>query len=587
MVKRNSPLALVDVRFHADDDSVQIGWIQKTDIDPEHIYYQYNVTLNGKPVILNGNTVDMTGKEVLDAYLIDESGKGKIYNVPNLLNEWEPIKYKAMSMPNSFNIKHIIPYCSKNYQYDVNSKNINLPLIYPKVASSIFFEDVEKTIIETGKDTIILQANVNRSYPVNKVKFLVDKENINFVKLIWKDNICKVIPTNHSDETREVIIYATTESGLKAARKIIVKPPTLPAPTFIREPKIVRKGNELIVDYKLDLQGGTRDESEIMWLREDKIYEDSDSVLRILLPIFISRNENRAKIYPLTKADADKRISVIVTPKSNRSEYGFLDMTSITIPEKYKSKLSENINTDFSNFPDKGFSNHYLKLNLPPKKGFWTITEHRPEGEFAEWKATNDSISPWSYGFGFDGAANAEGLYQNRRGARLVYTPVEDSYGDMSLTTVLAPCKSAGQGFGSATGQYLDIYIKYDTETMTGYGLRIVRTPDNDRSVNMVLMQYEKGVAKPISESITTSVYRTNCTVSLSVKGDTLTATAITDAVYTDNRPNVARVVGAENFPPLQAKITPNKFGGIGFQHTGTGNTNATVITHLKVDFGK
>ncbi|MDR1678803.1 MAG: hypothetical protein LBR81_03395, partial [Prevotellaceae bacterium] len=32
MVKRNSPLALVDVRFHADDDSVQIGWIQKTDI---------------------------------------------------------------------------------------------------------------------------------------------------------------------------------------------------------------------------------------------------------------------------------------------------------------------------------------------------------------------------------------------------------------------------------------------------------------------------------------------------------------------------------------------------------------------------
>ena len=29
--------------------------------------------------------------------------------------------------------------------------------------------------------------------------------------------------------------------------------------------------------------------------------------------------------------------------------------------------------------------------------------------------------------------------------------------------------KTAGQGFGSATGQYLDLYIKFDTRTLTGY----------------------------------------------------------------------------------------------------------------------
>ncbi len=509
---------------------------------------------------MNGNTVDMTGKGVLEAYIV-----GGTYNIPNLLDNWNPIPTDNLS------------------QY-------NIP-------TSVFIEKPAKDTIETGKDTLIIKAKqvlhhrMLSSTVLPKLTFAADT---NFVRLInLQNSTCQIIPTNHTDDPKEVIIYATTESGLKAAGKIIVKPTTLPPPTFIKAPKIKRKGNELIVDYELNFRGATRDESEIMWLREDKIYEDS--VQRIILPVFISRDTNQAKTYPLTKADAGRRIVVRVTPKSNRSEYGFEDSADIIVSEKYTSKLSENINTDFSNFPDKGFSIEYIKLNLPPKKGFWTISEHRPEGAFTEWNASatlsDQNGSPWSYGFGFDGAANAKGLYQTRRGARLVYTPVDDSYGDMSLTAVLAPCKSAGQGFGSATGQYLDIYIKYDTQTMTGYGLRIVRTPDNDRSVNFVLMEYENGVATPLGRDaatsrdaarhVSTSVYRTNCTITLAVKGNILTATATTDAVYTDNRENIPKEVH------LQAAITPNKFGGTGFQHTGTGNTNATVITHLKVDFGK
>jgi hypothetical protein len=515
MVKRNSPLALVDVRFHADNDSVKIGWIQDSDFDAEHFYYQYNVRLNGKPVILNGNTVDMTDKSILE-----------VYNIKNFAWDWNP------------------PVLS--------------------------IEKIENNIIETEKDSLTLKTNIK------DITWSVGAKDAGFVKLIEKENIVEIIPTNHTDEPREVIIYAETGNGLKAAKKITVKPPTLPAPTFIGEPKIIRKGNELILDYELNLNG-KKDQSYIEWSEYDKEWDRWIGTV----PISISRNNIPQKTYHLTKGNAGRLIVAQITTKSNRSEKGEIRTVEQFISKKDKSNLSENINTNFRNFPEWNIPKVPFD---PPRKGTWTIEEYRPEGEFTADGRGEKSFaptSPWSYGFGFDGAAKAEGLYQTRRGARLVYTPVEDSYGDMSLTTTLAPCKSAGQGFGSATGQYLEIYIKYDTQTMTGYGLRIVRTPDNDRSVDFVLMEYKNGIATPISEAVTTSVYRTNCTVNLSVKDDILTATATTDAVYTDERPNIAKEVH------LQAKISPDKFGGIGFQHTGTGNTNATVITHLKVDFGK
>ena len=40
------------------------------------------------------------------------------------------------------------------------------------------------------------------------------------------------------------------------------------------------------------------------------------------------------------------------------------------------------------------------------------------------------------------------------QGARLMYTPVEGTYGDMSLKLVVDPAKTAGQGFGSLRTVY-------------------------------------------------------------------------------------------------------------------------------------
>jgi hypothetical protein len=45
----------------------------------------------------------------------------------------------------------------------------------------------------------------------------------------------------------------------------------------------------------------------------------------------------------------------------------------------------------------------------------------------------------------------------------------------MSISLGMTPEKIAGQGFGSATDQYLEAYIKWDSATQTGYALRFQR----------------------------------------------------------------------------------------------------------------
>ena len=46
------------------------------------------------------------------------------------------------------------------------------------------------------------------------------------------------------------------------------------------------------------------------------------------------------------------------------------------------------------------------------------------------------------------------------------------------------PVKQQDKVFGSATGQYLDLYIKFDTRTLTGYALRIIRTTKYSNAVD-------------------------------------------------------------------------------------------------------
>jgi hypothetical protein len=217
------------------------------------------------------------------------------------------------------------------------------------------------------------------------------------------------------------------------------------------------------------------------------------------------------------------------------------------------------------------------KYHPEVKPGFWTLDCFAPP-DTHDWIADN-SRDPWYYGSGVNGAANDTGLVEASKGARLRYTPVGSSFGYMKITFTAVPAKTAGQGFSSARQQYMDVFIKFDTKSLTGYALRMIRTTKYSDAIDFILMKYDNGVATPISKPLSTSCYRPDCFISLEVKNDRFIVNATTNARYyiVPGRPEVKEQVH------LESPVPANKFGGFGFQHTGTVGTGATLIKDLKV----
>ena len=170
------------------------------------------------------------------------------------------------------------------------------------------------------------------------------------------------------------------------------------------------------------------------------------------------------------------------------------------------------------------------------------------------------------------------GLLQAQRGARLMYTPAKRTYGDMSLTLDVDPTKTAGQGFGSATGQYMDVCLKFDTQTLSGYGLRIIRTTKHAKAVDFYLVRYNHGEITPLTSPVSSTCYRTNCTISLHFNGNRLSA----DVTTTTSQP-------ADGLLPhevhLSSLVEGNSFGGIHIQHTGSCGESTTMLHRLKVNW--
>ncbi len=204
-------------------------------------------------------------------------------------------------------------------------------------------------------------------------------------------------------------------------------------------------------------------------------------------------------------------------------------------------------------------------------QGRWTLDAYKPKDTAAyDWSV--DAARPaWCYGEGMDGAEGCYGMIQNVKGARMMYTgKADEHYDNQTLTMELSPCKSAGQGFGSATGQYLDLCIKFDTQTLTGYGLRFVRTPAYDKAVEVVLVEYREGEVSSICSPQKCVLFKKDCRVMLSAKGAVLTA----------------QIENGDQQQQLTATIDhPNNYGGIHIQHTGSTGASATVIQSINCTY--
>ena len=547
--KEGGTITAVDCVYNSNlSVPISIGWTKTPSTSLK--CYQSNIIHNGQSITIGGEgakeTVDMTGKSVLDAYKVVSGGK-TYYNTYNLLkgsDDWDPL-----------GVKDVIKAAGQD-----------------TVATQLSITS-DVTEIESGKETASIGGTVNYFYGTNdttqKITYSVSDEDKAYVKLTDNgDGTCKVEGTNNDDAARKVIINASTESGLEAAVGITVKPSKIEAPAFTKAPVITNDGQgSLKVDYSLDL-GSREDMSAISWYRCTDA-EGSNPIL-----VAVTRNDSPEYTYKLTAGDVGYYIMAKVESKNIRSDYGTPVNTVYDKAIGVKDVRSKNFATDFSNFPNVKQSEI--------KAGFWTVDYNRPADteSFGSWQGA-DTEEPWKYGTTGNGCVGA-GLYEGTQGSRIMYTPVEGTYGDMSLELVVDPAKTAGQGFGSA-GQYMDVLLKFDTSTLTGYGLRIVRTKASSNAVTFVLVKYDNGTVTEISDEVIASCYATGCTISLKVEGNKLTAHVETPTEQLADQ-------AAKGYPhvvDLTAEIEANSFGGVAIQHTGTlgagGWQNTTMLHNLNV----
>lgn len=514
--------------------------------------YQFNILHNGQQTIIGGTdaaeTVDMTEKSVLNAYRISYQGK-TYYNTYNLLkgsDGWDPLQ-----------IKNIITAAQAD----------SIPTMLTVLTSA--------DTIESGITTATLNSQLLYFYGLQDstagVSFSIDSAAEAYVRITDNhDGTCVVEGVNQEDESKEVTVYASTESGLKGAVEITVRPSLLEAPKFINNPVITNnKAGKLNVEYTLDL--GTRaDQSLISWYR----CTDADGSNAVL--VAMTRLDEPEYGYEITAGDIGYYIMAKVEPKDIRSNPGegayAIYSDRITVAD-VKAK---NLYTDFKNFPV------ISQTQVIP--GFWTVDCFRPSDtqNFGSWKS-DSTVAPWVYGLTGNGCVGY-GLYQGTQGARLMYTPVAGNYGDMIVKMLVDPAKTAGQGFGSA-GQYMDICIKFDTTTLTGYGIRIIRTKAASNAVTFVLVKYENGQTTEISEEIISSCYATGCEITISVVGNMLTAHVQTPTAQLADQTAAGYVHAVD----LSTEIISNHFGGVAIQHTGTTGTggwqNTTMLHSIGIEW--
>jgi hypothetical protein len=555
--KSVGPLSIIDCRFHS-EHPVYIGW---TNTPTDWLRcYQSNVTLNCEPYVIGNrkaeNTVCLENKEALKAFRLMD-GDSVVYNIYNLLkgdDGWDPLGQREL-----------VERLSRENNAD-----------YTAMASCLSVEPLEASV-QTGDNGVQLKATLKRhnNYPLNNrtVHWRVADGGSDFVRLSATDGLeCRAEATNHSDTTRTVTVVAYTDDGMECGTVLTVAPDFVESPQFTSRPKLIIANGEATLDYTLDLEGRS-DESLITW------YRCTDSKGSNAIPVAVSRLNTPHYTYRLSRADVGYYLMATIQPKHLRCLPGekqtVVSKRAIRIKEVEPKSVKGGddnvvVETDFFDLPTE--NQHKI---IP---GFWTVEGYKPTdtAEF-DWSVNPDD-QYWSYERGINGASGNVGLLQVGKGARLLYTPVDGEYCDMEITWHLDPAKTAGQGFGSATGQYLDLYIKFDTRTLTGYALRIIRTVKSSHAVDFQLVRYDNGVVTPVSDAVSSSCYRTGCTINISCRGNRLTAHAET-VIPVSPAPD-AGVVSVVN---LSAEIEANSFGGFGCQHTGSCGESATMMRALRV----
>jgi len=367
-------------------------------------------------------------------------------------------------------------------------------------------------------------------------------------------------PLNNIDNGRKVLVTAYTASGLEGAALIEVLPQILEAPVLKKVPafRLLKNGS---VQLLYDLNSSHTDASDVKWYRCRKA-DGSDAI-----EVAVSRQGEPLKTYTLSAADIGYRLMAVIAPKTVRSKKGQpskIIMTNlITAKEVKASPLT--LVTDFRN---QSLRNQPLII-----PGFFTFS-NAWVNEPGSRNTADTAKDAWYYGQGMEGAGNMTGLLQGRH-ARMLYTPVADQFSDMEFSLNISPFKTAGQGF-SVAHLYMDILIKFDGSTMSGYALRFIRTTKYGNAVDCMLMKYTDGKATAITEAVTTSAYRTPCTIVVKVKGDELSARVSSASAAAMQSGEIQKEF------KIVTRINPGSAGGFGIEYHGG---SAAMINKIAVEW--
>lgn len=529
--KNNGIFAVVDCEFNG--NATKLEW---TDILADNArHYVYNNTLNGRKAEISASRPELSVN--LQAAALNAFKVGEEYNVYNLLrgsDDWDPAG-----------------------QRETLSEFKDLPFrmsLHP-----------DKVRLKNG-ETANVSYNIHPQRVRNgtAIKWSVSDPDLLSISKN-SDGTVSLTGRNTGDRNIKGFVKAETELGIQALVYFEVAGTPRPAPVFTRKLKITNPAaGKLSLSYELGLSG-SEDNSEIIWYRVTSP-NANDSV-----KVAVSRVNQPLKVYSLSTGDIGYYLIAKVRPRHLTSYAGpVVEVKSRKI--KASDVVTSNISSDFKNL--------VIESNAA-RPGFWSFDTYRPIDLSLDFKWEPDANSGWTYGNGSAGTAGRLGLSTTGRGARILYAQVA-GFDDMSLDLELSPQKASGQGFGSATGQYLDIYIKFDPKTLTGYALRIQRTPLHAEGVQFTLYQLDNGLGKPISQHAYSSAFLPGCKVQLSIIGNRFTAKVNTSSLQQQSQidKELAHEVN------LSADITVNSFGGFGIQHTGSVSAgNQVMLENISIQY--
>ncbi len=539
--------ALIDNEFLGRIEAVE--WENVVREDARHAVSNNTIGENKKPLVVSPaqpqTSVTYTGA-ALNAFKV-----GDRYNVYNLLkgtDGWDPAGQNTAQWAPYANLPYrFLIGVTSNTLYSDRTGADNTAVLTPAAApaSSV---DAGKTTWEY--DTNLLTGTVN---PSTGLLTLTAKPN----------NTAAIIKT---------VVTGTLPNGIAAGATLTIRPVPVAAPV-LTSPAIAIGHNAATLSYTLD-HLGYKDVSMIEWYREtgpkttDGIH--IGTMKDDAAGLFV---DDPYKAYTLDKYDVGYYLRAVITPK-----YAFSPAAGASITVYTDRAITAADVTDKSLYTD--FKNLYItNENRQTTTGRWFFDSE---------DGTN---VPWGWGIGSNGADGLWGLMNNTRVLppnRFVFAQT-GQYGDMSLTLNYSTGKVEGQGFGGS-GCYLDIFVKYDPATRTGYGLRIERVPASTSGTQWTLYRYDGENQTALTTGTLTSAFMPQSALTVSVTGNTLRVVASTNSKTTplqveQNLPNKADISWTDPSGALGA----NGFGGFGFRIYNSGNasyiygtagTNNCVMLH-------